>query len=90
MTVPDEPTLGEIGRGVSELKAELRSLRGELVRRDVYETQRQADADKVRAVELALAQIQDNATQMRRLVYGAIFTAGAGVIFQAMAQVAGH
>lgn len=70
----DEPTLGEIGRGVADIKAELRSLRLELVRRDVYDANRQTDELKVRAIEADLKQIQDDRTAMRRLLYASLAT----------------
>lgn len=78
----DEPTLGEIGRGVTDLKAEIRLLRGELVRADVYAADRRVDDVRITAVEAGLKQIQDAAIATRRLVYGALITAFAGAALQ--------
>lgn len=78
----DEPTLGEIGRGVTDLKAEIRLLRGELVRADVYAANRQVDDVRIGAVEAGLQQIRDASQAVRRLVYGALLTAGAGIAVQ--------
>ena len=71
----DEPTLGEIGRGVGEVKAELRALRGELVRQDVYQANRAADEIRMKVLEADVNQMQNDRTAMRRLVYGALFAA---------------
>lgn len=80
--VSDEPTLGEIGRGVGNLQAEIRLLRGELVRADVYAADRRVDEVRITAVEVALREIREAAAAMRRLVYGALLTAAFGAAIQ--------
>jgi hypothetical protein len=91
--VTDEPTLGEIGRRVSDVMAELRAIRAELVRRDVYDANRSTDELRVRAIEEDLAQSRQDRGAMRRLVYGALFSAAGSVVVQVIAtyaQVAKH
>lgn len=90
MTVAEEPTLGEIGRGVQELKAELRAMRGELVRSDVYAANRMADELRVRALEQDLTQMAADRQAMRRLVLGAVVTSVGALIVQAAATVMSH
>lgn len=87
----DEPTLGEIGRGVNDLKAEIRLLRGELVRSDVYDAHRRTDDlriqavdARIKAVETELDGIQQNGAAMRRLVYAALLAAVGSAAVQAI------
>jgi hypothetical protein len=58
VTVADKPTLGEVNRNVTELRSHLRSLRGELVRGDVYAANRAADELRIKAVEAELQEMQ--------------------------------
>jgi hypothetical protein len=86
----DEPTLGEINRSVQDVKNELRAMRGELVRGDVYTANRSTDDLRLRAVEADLKRIEDDRSAMRRLVYGAMFTAGGSVLVQGLIAWANH
>src|SRR5688572_5558456 len=89
----DESSLGEVNRNVTALRGELQSMRGELVRTDVYSANRLADDIRIKAVETLLNDntailrtelktIQDNSSAMRRLVIGALVSAGFAVIGQ--------
>lgn len=89
----DEPSLGEVNRNVTALRGELQSMRGELVRTDVYSANRLADDIRIKAVETLLNDntatlrtelktIQDNSTAMRRLVLGALISAGFAIAGQ--------
>lgn len=71
----DEPTPGEILRGLTEIREELRALRSDLVRRDVYDAHR-AEMDR------RVQQIEEDRTALRRTVYGAILVAVLSVIVQ--------
>lgn len=86
----DEPTLGEVNRGVQDVRAELRAMRGELVRGDVYAANRGTDEVRLRTIEADLKQMQDDRTAMRRLVYGAIVTAGGSVVIQGIIALLNH
>lgn len=89
----DEPTLGEVNRNVTALRTELQAMRGELVRTDVYSANRLADDIRIKAVETLLSDntatlrtelktIEDNSAAMRRLVIGALVSAGFAVVGQ--------
>ncbi len=89
----DEPSLGEVNRNVTALRGELQSMRGELVRTDVYSANRLADDIRIKAVETLLNDntatirtelktIQDNSAAMRRLVLGALVSAGFAILGQ--------
>lgn len=89
----DEPSLGEVNRNVTALRAELQSMRGELVRTDVYLANRLADDVRIKATETLLSDntatlraelksIQDNSAAMRRLVIGALVSAGFAIVGQ--------
>lgn len=89
----DEPSLGEVNRNVTALRTELQSMRGELVRTDVYSANRLADDIRIKAAETLLSDntaalraelksIQDNSTAMRRLVIGALVSAGFAIVGQ--------
>lgn len=97
----DEPTLGEVVRRITDLGADLRSLRGELVRQDVYQSNRSADDLRIKVLESELKRQQENADAerkrqqdngdaMRRLVYGAMVTAGGSVVVQGLIAWANH
>lgn len=78
----DEPSLGEIGRGVADLKNDLRALRGELVRADVYQANRATDEIRIKAVEAELVQMKSDRAAMRRLVYTALLAAAGSTAVQ--------
>lgn len=89
----DEPSLGEVNRNVTALRTELQAMRGELVRTDVYLANRLADDVRIKATETLLSDntatlraelrtIQENSTAMRRLVIGALVSAGFAIAGQ--------
>jgi hypothetical protein len=80
--VADEPTLGEIARGVADLRADLRALRAELVRSDVYSAHRATDELRLKAVESSLTEMQQDRTALRRLIWAAVLTAAGGLVGQ--------
>lgn len=84
-------TLGEIDRRLrdmredvsdklADLASEIRSLRTELVRRDVYDANRITDQQRIFAAETAIEDFKKERTAMRRLVYSAAFSAIIGMI----------
>lgn len=94
----DEPSLGEVNRNVTALRSEVQSMRGELVRGDVYSANRLADDIRIKAVETLLADntatiraevktIQENSAAMRRLVLGALVSAGFAVAAQIVVAI---
>lgn len=78
-----EPSLGEISRGVSDIKAELRLMRGEFVRGDNFLAHRATDDLRFRSIEENLKGIHDDRASTRRLAYGALFAA----VFTIIAQI---
>lgn len=96
--MPDEPSLGEVNRNVTALRAEFSAMRGELVRSDVYTANRLADDLRIKAVETLLTDntttlraelktMQDNSSAMRRLVLGALISAGFAVVAQIIVAI---
>lgn len=96
--MPDEPSLGEVNRNVTALRGELQSMRGELVRSDVYSANRLADDLRIKAVETLLSDntttlraelkaMQENSTAMRRLVLGALISAAFAVLAQIVVAI---
>ena len=96
--MPDEPSLGEVNRNVTALRQDLQSMRGELVRSDVYSANRLADDLRIKAVETLLSDntttlraelktMQDNSSAMRRLVLGALVSAGFAVAAQIVVAI---
>jgi len=94
----DEPSLGEVNRNVTALRHDLQSMRGELVRNDVYSANRLADDIRIKAVETILSDstdalradikaMQENSAAMRRLVLGSLIGAGFAVVAQIFVAV---
>jgi hypothetical protein len=80
-TVAEEPmTLGEIGRRINDLFAEVRGLRAELVRADVYTANRAADEARFKVIEAEQVTQRSDRTAMRRLVYGAFLSAAGSIV----------
>ncbi len=71
----DEPTLGEVARVVLDIRAELRALRGEVVAREVYAANREADHQRLAAVEAGVAKVAEDRTASRRMAVTALFGA---------------
>jgi len=82
MAPPDDITLGEIGRRLADLQADVRLLRGEVVRHDVYAANQARDEVRLRAIETDIAAIQEDRNSTRRLVYAALTTAAGGFVVQ--------
>lgn len=82
MPEDDGVTLGEIGRRLADLQADVRALRGEVVRADVYAANRARDEDRFRALETNVTAIQEDRNTTRRLVYAAMLTAAGGFVVQ--------
>ena len=73
-------TLGEIGRRLTDLVSEVRALRSEVIRRDVYDADRRTDDRRISAVEARHAQDEAERGSLRRLVYGALLSTAGGVV----------
>jgi hypothetical protein len=75
----DGMTLGEIGRRLLDLVAEVRGLRAEVVRRDVYGADRRADDRRLSAVEARQTRDEADRAALRRLVYAALLSTAGSV-----------
>ncbi|HEY6021596.1 MAG TPA: hypothetical protein VIY48_17535 [Candidatus Paceibacterota bacterium] len=82
----DEPTIGEVIRRLSDFREdvakdlkhvfdEIRALRAELVRKDVYDANRITDQQRFFSIEAQLKDVVDERKGFRRLVYGSVGTA---------------
>lgn len=81
MTMPsNEPTLGEIGRNLYDMREDLRALRGELVHKDVYYAERRTLEDSIRSVETQLAVTREDRKTLHRMVIGALLAAGLSIL----------
>lgn len=82
--VEEPPTLSEIGRRLSEVKAdvmgELRALRHDVVRADVYTAHRATDDLRLKVIEEELRQMADDRRAMRRLVVASVLAAVGSVV----------
>lgn len=96
----DEPTLREVvlrleslgaemARQLGHLADEIRELRRELVRSDVYEAHRQADRAEVDVVRSQVQQISEERRQMRMMVVTALLGAGLSIAAQVITSLAG-
>lgn len=68
----------DFGNKLLDITNELRSLRSELVRRDVYDANRITDQQRIHVVEGKVQDIEAERRLIRRLVYSSFFTALAG------------
>lgn len=68
----------DFGTKLSDISNEIRSLRTELVRRDVYDANRITDQQRIFVIESKVQEIEAERRLMRRLVYSSFFTALAG------------
>jgi hypothetical protein len=95
--INNDVTLGEIDRRLRDMRndfsnklgdmtTEIRSLRTELVRRDVYDANRITDQQRIYVVEGKVQDIEAERRLIRRLVYTAAFTA----VSSAMVTVGAH
>lgn len=73
MTAPPghEPTLGEIGRQLADLREDVRAWRGEFVRIDVYRVEHERLKDQIGDLRTDLAVADRDKKELRRLVLGA-------------------
>ncbi len=73
MTAPPghEPTLGEIGRQLADLREDVRAWRGEFVRIDVYRVEHERLKDQIAELRTDIALSQQDRKELRRLVLGA-------------------
>lgn len=92
----DDPTLGELGRILTEVRDEQRSFRGEVgerfdkldttyVRRDVYDTQLIASAAYLKGLVDRIEELEGTNQWLLRLVVGLVVTALIGGLFAARA-----
>lgn len=87
MTAPAEPTLAEIGRQLQELREDLRELRGELVRTDVYRAEQRTVEQRMHSIETRLAVSEEDRKALRRMVIGAGIAAIASMLVNMVAGV---
>jgi hypothetical protein len=86
----DEVTLGELGRMLVDLKADVRSLRGEYLRADVYSANQAVLEVRLRAVEASLAAMHEGRTAMTRLVYSALVMGIGSLVVQLIVTALNH
>lgn len=72
---PTDVSLGEVGRALHALQEEIRALRGEHVRRDLYDAHRQATDEKLDRLRSELTDRDARADADRRMVRGALIAA---------------
>lgn len=87
MTVPDEPTLGELGRLIQALRgdmrddlAQLNSRLDKVVPMDVYTIQQQQMTDRVAALEAQREKDTERVTATRRWLIGAVILPLVGIL----------
>lgn len=85
---PEGVTLGEISRTLHALQEEIRALRGEHVRRDLYDAHRQATAAEIAQIRTELDRRDDDRTQTRRMVYGVGLAAALSLATQLITALA--
>jgi hypothetical protein len=78
----DIPTLGEIARILSDVRQDLRALRAEHVRADVYAVAQRALEDKMSELRRDLEAMQESRRAYQRLAAGALLTAVGSVVVQ--------
>lgn len=84
----DEPTLGEVFRAVADVKVDVRAVRAEMLRTDVYTANRLGDEARIRAIEADVQQIREERNATRKLLYGAMAAAGGSLIVNAISAFA--
>lgn len=70
-----EPTLGEIGRQLADLREDVRAWRGEFVRIDVYRVEHERLKDQLSDLRTQIAVADRDKKELRRLVIGASVSA---------------
>lgn len=89
MPAVDDVTPGEIVRTLRGLQDEIRALRGEHVRRDLYEAHRAATAAEVARIEERCNARETEQRQARRQVFAALGTAGVAILLELIRLVTG-
>lgn len=79
-TPADDVTLQEINRTLADFRHEVRNSLSQLVRADVYRAEQSALDSRLGALEKANERDDQDRTESRRLVYGALVTAVASAI----------
>lgn len=82
MTAGEDVGPGEIVRTLRGLQEEIRALRGEHVRRDLYEAHRAATASELARLEQTVAAREQDRTTMRRQATLAVLGAGLALLGQ--------
>lgn len=78
----DDVTLGEIGRRLADLHNDLRELRSEVVRADVYAAHQAREEVRTRKIEADVAALQEARTSTARMLWGAIGVAASSFLVQ--------
>ncbi len=68
----------DFGTKLTDISSEIRSLRSELVRRDVYDANRITDQQRIFSAEQKLQEMEGERRFIRKLVYSSFFTAFSG------------
>ena len=82
MPAADDVTPGEIVRTLRGLQEEIRALRGEHVRRDLYEAHRATVAADIARLDKALSDAENDRKTRNRSVNAALVTAGLSLLVQ--------
>ncbi len=85
----DDVSLGEIVRGLADVRDEIRALRTEVVRRDIYEAHRMATQSELARLRSEIDGWTRDRTQTRRQALIAIYTAGLTLVLQLVVTVVG-
>lgn len=78
----DAPTLGEIARMIFQVRQDLREMRGEHVRADVYAVAHKALEDRVAELARDLEALQESRRSYQRMAAGALIAAGGSLLVQ--------
>lgn len=84
-----EVTMGEIGRALSEIREEVRALRSDLVRRDVYEAHRAATSADIVRIDTVLARQAEERTATRRGITLAVLAGVISLLVQVVTLLVG-
>jgi hypothetical protein len=87
---PDGPTLGEIARVAYDIRQELRAMRAEHVRTDVYAVAHKAILDKINDLEAEVRDFRETRRAYQRMAVGAIVAAAGSLVVQFVITVLGN
>lgn len=79
---PDQPTLGEIARTLYDVRQDIRAMRNEHVRADVYAVDRAGLVERLKDLDRDLAAQLATRAADRRLVAGSLLAAGLSIVVQ--------